>query len=105
MVSDLQSLANRFTSFGKGAASALGGVVKSVTSARSALLGLTAAFASSKIVGAFKGFVAEGGKLYDTARRIGTTTELLTELQYAFDQLGASSDVASSALGKLTKVV
>ncbi len=103
--SGLAAIGGQFTRMGKLATGALGGITSAFGGMRGALLGLGAAFGASKVFGHFQSIVSEGAKLFDTAKKIGTSTELLSELQYAFDQLGASGDVASTALSRLTKVL
>jgi len=101
----LRTMAGNFARFATGTAGTLKGVVSSVFNLKTAIVGLGTAFVGNKIVAGMQAIAKEGGKLYETSRKLGVSTRILSEFKHAFEQLGSSGDQALNALGKLNKTI
>lgn len=73
-----------------------------VEAARSKLIGFAAAFA---IVGQLKRLADDIANLSEKAQGLGTSAEVLSRLQFGFEQLGASGEQAGRAIGRLQQVI
>lgn len=81
------------------AQSGLGRFVSTVGATTTALAGL-GAYGFASVV---KGAVDAGGELFDLSNKLNITTEALSALDYAANNLGVSTDVMHGALSKMTR--
>jgi hypothetical protein len=103
----LRELIARFQVDGRQAEGSLRKLDKGVSKVAGALGGLAAAFGGAMMARAAARFM--GGQIeaaaavFDTAKKLGVTSEALQQFQYAARQSGVSSESASTALGFFSK--
>lgn len=97
----------KFTAGMKQAQSSVGSFVETVSSAKSALLGLAGALGIGLSVGAFAGMVKGSLEAIDStkdlASQLGVTTDALTALNYTATINGSSAEALGTALGFMEK--
>lgn len=95
----LGKIGKGFAAMGKGAMSALGGLARAITSVRGVLVGFLGVLA----VRGTKGLIDWQAQLSRTAKSIGTTTEQLSTLSFAFTQSGLAAEQSTDAVRELLK--
>lgn len=79
---------------------------KTVLDAKNKIVGFFAVFGTAGVVlGGLKRMADEIGRLAEQATGLGTTTENLSRLRFVFNQLGANSETAGRAIGKLNQTI
>lgn len=94
-----------FTAFGSLGVRSVAGISNALTSLRGLMLTVGSAFVGSRVLGSMVALADRIGNLRDKSRALGVTTEALSELAFALDQVGGSSEDAGPALSKLTKTI
>lgn len=86
-----------------------GGAVKQTmqafTSLKAVIVGVGTALVAGRVVSSLNALAEGAGKVNAQARGLGITTESLSELAFAFDQVNGSAEDAAPALGRLSKVI
>lgn len=101
----LRNVQNALSRFTTGGAASMKSLLGSFVSLKNAIVGLGTAFLASKLLTTINAIADRAGKIKDTAQGLGITTEALSELAYAFEQVGGDAEDAGPALSKLSKVI